>query len=818
MGDQAANQCSSSNNASVESTLELNIKTLDSQTYTFKADKNEMVSVFKEKIASETGVPVAQQRLIFRGRVLKDDHPLSEYHLENGHTLHLIVRQQPAESMPSSDTPSEGAAANDGNGSNGGQSRGRGHISHSVVLGSFNSPDQTEGFGPDISRVIGAVLNSFGVGGQNLPNSNINVTQPSMPSNLSGHPPPGNASGGTPATGGQSQAPGQSQPRPAFTSAAFRASMPHVVQIPITAATTIPIPSFQTPIPDSLDTLMEFINRMEQALSRNGYQPDTSSATSEGRPREELPRHRQGPSTPEALAIVLRNSQRLLSGLAVSSLSHIAGRLEQDGSSSDPAHRAQIQSEAVQVGLAMQHLGALLLELGRTLLTLRMGQSQEFSYVNSGPAVYISPSGPNPIMVQPFPHQTSPLFTGAAGSSNPVTGQGGLGTPSRQINIHIHAGSSASPTMSSVGNHQSSGEQGEHNSNTSSVRVLPTRNFTAAPAPAPSHITGENVSAEIQSGASSAMTEQATNTVATSTPEESSPLRDLPSERSDSIGQRGKDHCEDSGHPEVDTTSDAKLTKKATPEVVTPLGLGLGGLDRKKRSKQLKTLGKNEDGGTSASVEGVQQGSGTSSQQQLLQSLFSGSSRGRGSDDGVDVSSAMSQVLESPVLDGLLGGVSRQAGVDSPNMLRNMLQQFTQNPQIMNTVQQIAQQVDGQEIENMMSGGANSEGGGGFDLSRMVQQMMPLVSRAFSQGGPSFEPALQQADVHQPLQANVQPMMQMIEHSDPPEDVFRAMVENAAMSQEDLADVLCSDEALANEYAELLRRDLEGRLQDNQGP
>jgi len=28
----------------------------------------------------------------------------------------------------------------------------------------------------------------------------------------------------------------------------------------------------------------------------------------------------------------------------------------------------------MQVGLAMQHLGALFLELGRTILTLRMGQ------------------------------------------------------------------------------------------------------------------------------------------------------------------------------------------------------------------------------------------------------------------------------------------------------------------------------------------------------------------------------------------------------------------------------------------------------------
>lgn len=43
--------------------------------------------------------------------------------------------------------------------------------------------------------------------------------------------------------------------------------------------------------------------------------------------------------------------------------------------SGDPTVRGQIQTEAVKVGMAMQHLGALLLELGRTMLTLRMGQS-----------------------------------------------------------------------------------------------------------------------------------------------------------------------------------------------------------------------------------------------------------------------------------------------------------------------------------------------------------------------------------------------------------------------------------------------------------
>lgn len=41
------------------------------------------VSVFKEKIANEIGVPVGQQRLIFRGRVLKDEHLLSEYRIQS---------------------------------------------------------------------------------------------------------------------------------------------------------------------------------------------------------------------------------------------------------------------------------------------------------------------------------------------------------------------------------------------------------------------------------------------------------------------------------------------------------------------------------------------------------------------------------------------------------------------------------------------------------------------------------------------------------------------------------------------------------------
>lgn len=93
----------------------------------------------------------------------------------------------------------------------------------------------------------------------------------------------------------------------------------------------------------------------------------------------------------------------------------------------------------------------------------------------------------------------------------------------------------------------------------------------------------------------------------------------------------------------------------------------------------------------------------------------------------------MSSVLQNPALNGLLSGVSQQNGAGSPDLLRNMMQQLTQSPAMMNTVSQIAQQIDTQDLGSMFSGQS-----GGMDLSRMFQQMMPIVSQAL--GGISAMP------------------------------------------------------------------------------
>ncbi|GMY28139.1 large proline-rich protein bag6-B-like isoform X1 [Fagus crenata] len=961
MADQYSNEGSSAGNVSgksSDSTVELNIKTLDSQIYSFQVNKNMPVSSFKEKIANEIGVPVGQQRLIFRGRVLKDDHLLSEYHVENGHTLHLVERQ-PVQSQPSSGTGTGETTGNDGNRGNdssAGNPRNRiGQISHSVVLGTFNVGDQSEGVVPDLSRVIGAVLNSIGLGGQ-ATTVGTSGTQSATSPNAPGQPPQGNETERMRGNiAGQTQTGNQAQSGQAFSSQPFQ-SLPQVVQIPLAAA-AVPVPSLHMPIPDSLSTLSEFMNRMEQTLSQNGYQPNSSSANPRDLPRVELPSSAQGMPTPEALSIVLHHAERLLSGHAVAALSHIAGRLEQEGSSSDPTIRGQIQAESMQLGIAMQHLGALLLELGRTTLTLRMGQSPADSVVNAGPAVYISPSGPNPIMVQPFPFQASSLFGGSVPQSNPVTfGPVGIGNAPRHINIHIHAGTSLAPMVSGVGTRASNveGTQGERRNGAGSgdsgaTRVLPMRSVIATAVPRPSSVAssgaaqpglvsvsqppsdsvslsavmsgvnsrirnfvgslqGDNMvslgqaesTVQRSSGESGAGSDVGNEQPNTSTVNLVNRVRESDASVSGSIpeseGQKLDIKCDQLSNNDASTglkdvsASGSSLSclsggtvaksedsqenalrsgeKRDTTEgdKAVPLGLGLAGLERKRRGRQQKSQAMGGDGGTtSAPVDQSRQI--RASGQQLLQSLASLSSSvnsmnateqplgqlpsvvgqvmdsrplgGQGSDDQIDMASVMSQVLQTPALNGLLAGVSEQTGAGSPDVLRNMLQQFTESPQMRNTINQIAQQVDTQDLGNMFAGLGTGQGGG-LDLSRMFQQMMPVVSRALSGGSipsqlfPAVDAATQpdynerrlskdDKPNEQNVQINLQQVAQRIEHLNPPENVFRSVVENAVQlsgsesGSEDLVDELCSDEGLTNEYIEMLRHDLIRRLQGDSG-
>nr|GMD40899.1 large proline-rich protein BAG6-like isoform X1 [Ipomoea batatas] len=66
------------------------------------------VPSLKEQIAVFTGVSIYQQQLVFRGRDLRDDKLLSDYHVEDGDTIGLIVISDPPQDGGSSSGQHQG--------------------------------------------------------------------------------------------------------------------------------------------------------------------------------------------------------------------------------------------------------------------------------------------------------------------------------------------------------------------------------------------------------------------------------------------------------------------------------------------------------------------------------------------------------------------------------------------------------------------------------------------------------------------------------------------------------------------------------------
>lgn len=92
--------------------ISLNVRTLDHATYPISIGSNASVQQLKELVALETGVVFARQRLIFRGRVLKNDQNIAAYALEDGHTLHLVARATDSAEPTTTNGSSSNASSN----------------------------------------------------------------------------------------------------------------------------------------------------------------------------------------------------------------------------------------------------------------------------------------------------------------------------------------------------------------------------------------------------------------------------------------------------------------------------------------------------------------------------------------------------------------------------------------------------------------------------------------------------------------------------------------------------------------------------------
>jgi len=94
--------------------ITINIKGPSELKLSVTIDSSKSVRELKDAIAEKSDVEAARQRLIYSGRVLKDEEPLTTYKIQTGHTVHMVKGVAPAQpqSVPPQRLPAMHAGQN----------------------------------------------------------------------------------------------------------------------------------------------------------------------------------------------------------------------------------------------------------------------------------------------------------------------------------------------------------------------------------------------------------------------------------------------------------------------------------------------------------------------------------------------------------------------------------------------------------------------------------------------------------------------------------------------------------------------------------
>ncbi|KAL2493519.1 Ubiquitin domain-containing protein DSK2b [Forsythia ovata] len=94
--------------------VNVNVRCSNGSKFSVRTSIESTVGDFKALLAQSCDVPSEQQRLIYKGRILKDDQTLVSYGLQADHTVHMVRGSAPAVSQPSAGAASAENANNSG--------------------------------------------------------------------------------------------------------------------------------------------------------------------------------------------------------------------------------------------------------------------------------------------------------------------------------------------------------------------------------------------------------------------------------------------------------------------------------------------------------------------------------------------------------------------------------------------------------------------------------------------------------------------------------------------------------------------------------
>uniref|UniRef100_A0A3B0MZH3 Ubiquitin-related chaperonin, putative n=1 Tax=Theileria annulata TaxID=5874 RepID=A0A3B0MZH3_THEAN len=85
--------------------LNITVKVSGGETFTLDVEPEMTVLQLKEKCSDKANAPADKQRLIFKGRIIKDEEVLSALNVEDGNTIHLVRSGLKPASSPPTTTP-----------------------------------------------------------------------------------------------------------------------------------------------------------------------------------------------------------------------------------------------------------------------------------------------------------------------------------------------------------------------------------------------------------------------------------------------------------------------------------------------------------------------------------------------------------------------------------------------------------------------------------------------------------------------------------------------------------------------------------------